>query len=207
MIPSSIQVIFGTLSVGIFAAIVALLVWWIYEQGPGKFFAWVRARFFTPKPDVSVLAVLFLLLYGFGIIVENLTDHLTDSEKEYDLKGINYESIRDFIPRLQSKILKSEGHHRFVTLFRNCEAETPERCRLGGLGKEYFREHRSYLANLAANDKPFRLIVEKDVEYLKGDVSETSNFEKYKKEKKGHRFRQQTLLRVKELGLWTEKLL
>ncbi len=167
MISLDILDIFGTLSVGIFGVIILLMAWWIYIQQPSPLWTWIRTHFFFPAPDGWMIASLLPILFGFGVIVENLTDHLTDSEKIYPKTVFSLEYISTAIPSLQARILRSEGHYRFATLFRNCEQG--ESCDLKGLGREYFSIHSDYLERLAGDNPRFQSFVKKPKKFLQNE--------------------------------------
>ncbi len=159
MVPSSLEQIFGTLSVGIFAAAILILAGWIGSGSRDGLITWIRDHLISTKPDNAVIVTLFLMLYGFGIVVENITDHLTDSERD---------NPGNPIAAFQINILKSEGHHRFKTLFKNCDYDSLEKnrdkkkrqwkdlkdlnnCRLSGLGKEIFLTSKDFVARNATS--------------------------------------------------------
>ena len=178
MIPSVLQDVFGTLTVGLFAASVALFFWWLVGSYKDRFFKWARENPFRGGLSGTTVVLLVLPLYGFGIIVENLTDHLTDSQKDYPLDGSGWEWTLNVVPNYQQWFLGKEGQYRFETLIRNCSKESVKKCdkkekcnkscKLGGLAKEYFENYTSYVLQVAADDNHYRSFVNDPQGYLNG---------------------------------------
>ena len=138
MIPSSLQQVFGTLSVGIFAAAVLLVSIWIVFQPATSFFAWLRSKVLPFEVETPAAVLLALFLYSFGIVTENVTDHLTDSEPRHWFKKPWWP------PVAIAELLGSERHYRFATLYSECGVK--ETCQLGGLGHAVFGD-RAYVGS------------------------------------------------------------
>ncbi len=157
--------IFGTLSIGIFGLIVLLMVRWILTQEPDSFLTWIQNQPILKDRKGRLFAPLFFLLFGFGAIIENFADHLTDSRKADWKLAFTFESVRDAIPALQTYILQKESHYRFVTLFENCkQVENRKQGKLyalSGLGREYFKQHGEELKRIAAGDEDFESLIDK----------------------------------------------
>jgi 5'-nucleotidase (lipoprotein e(P4) family) len=138
MIPSSLQQVFGTLSVGVFAVAVLLVSIWIFIQPTTPFFVWLRSKVLPFEVETPAAVLLALFLYSFGIVTENVTDHLTDSEPRHWFEQPWWP------PVAIAGLLGSEQHYRFATLYRECG--TKKSCKLGGLGRAVFGD-RSYVGS------------------------------------------------------------
>jgi len=99
-----------------------------------------------------------MLIYGFGVIIEDATDDLTDSESKYLSEDT---SFPDYIypSYLQVAILKPEREHRFNALFKICSKENcTKKCKKGdfylnGLGKGIFAESNNMSQHYLTADK------------------------------------------------------
>jgi len=137
MIPADIQEIFGTLSVGFAALFAAITLYWITSGTYASFINWIRNHSCIPKAPV-LIGVLFIAIFGFGLILQDTTDRLTDSE---------YRTWSDspiWPPSLQVRILGQESEHRFRSVFYKPKKKEQESNSLehgfvlNGLGKQVF---------------------------------------------------------------------
>ena len=161
MLPSSLQEIFGTLAVGILAAVVLIIAIWVLQADTRGLRVWFRQQFLTPPPNTSVLAIVFLLLFGFGVVIENITDHLTDSEPRHYFESLWWP------PKLQAQLLQPERYHRFETLSYGCHETTLASCKLRGVGKAIFNNHKDYVeAHVFSQEQ--KSFAESPVDYLRG---------------------------------------
>lgn len=118
MVPSNIEEIFGTLAVGIVATVAFLLVHWLLISRRHSFYRFLSAR--IPESSFAIVFAI-LLIYTGGHVVEDISDHITDS---------NY--VSNWLPlRLQRQILGRESFHRVSTLF----GKTDEDLKNGSEGK------------------------------------------------------------------------
>lgn len=99
--PGDLPEIFGALAVGLAAiAVLISLVAWCRRQRV-QWMLYVHISWLDTARAVVVLPFVF----GFGVVVQDITDHLTDSE--YRITGIG---------ALQHNLMRSEGSHRVKAL-------------------------------------------------------------------------------------------
>ena len=130
MIPTGLQDIFGTLSVGLLCVAAFTGLFWVGSNSEMKFRDWYQSLWFKPNKEGFVLPLVFFFgIYAIGLIGQYLTDHLTDSER----------SSTPVWPAGPIK-LHEESYHRISALFS--EFEYPKNggacLELSGLGREVF---------------------------------------------------------------------
>ena len=107
----NLQEVFGAATVGLLALGVLSLVPWLLTRPDVSYvrYWWKSFRRMGRTPSLLVVSVPFV--FGFGLIIQDFTDNLTDSEYKGTL----------FVAELQHRILGSEGDHRVKLLFRDGE--------------------------------------------------------------------------------------
>ncbi len=89
MIPSSLQEIFSTVSVGLLVTVIATTLYWMAFTSERTFTHWFAQREWRPQKDRVLLPLLFIFgIYSIGLIIEGITDHLVDSEHEPDTQWL-----------------------------------------------------------------------------------------------------------------------
>ena len=141
MVPSGLQVIFSALAVGVFSLLLLSVFAWLISRNASPFVRWVYSHRNRPRAAIGSL-VLVLFAYGCGVIVEDITDQLTDTNADYEDKPWYF-----IVQKLQVGILGKEGDHRFRSLFKEEQSPTGEQVyKLNPLGRgiydlsEYMRQ-------------------------------------------------------------------
>ena len=135
MIPNNLIDVFGALTVGLLSLYVLTMLLWSVDRNNLSYSGYVTGLAFRPRGKFWGM-IFILASYGFGLLMEDITDHLTDVDTDYAW----YEP-----QKLQQMLLGKESKHRFDALFKS-DQETGE-LRLNHLGREVFRDTK-YVAGI-----------------------------------------------------------
>ena len=108
----NLQDVFGAVTVGLLALSLVCLYCWLTYRPNLAFWTFCRRPFHRFKKIPSLFFIFVPFIYGFGLIVQDITDNLTDSE---------YRKVF-FISDWQHRVLDSEGNHRLKVLFEDRKA-------------------------------------------------------------------------------------
>jgi hypothetical protein len=149
MVPSDLTQIFGTLSIGFLASVGVVVLVWVWRGSFGDLAAWRAESVWKPFETVhaSLLVIFVILIYAFGLIVEDISDHLTDRESTeiFETDVLNYA----WFPYWQVRVLRPAQDYIFDDLFRR----ERDGYRLTGLGRAMFR-HPHYVETTARLYEP-----------------------------------------------------
>ena len=159
MLPGNLIDVFGALTVGLLSMAVATLILWVFDRNAMTYTAYVTGMVARPRGKFGGL-IFVLFSYGFGLLVEDLTDHLTDTDTEYSI----------YWPQAwQQALLRRESEHRFLALFKSTENG---RFVARGLGNEVFSD-RAYVEYMT-NDYP--ISTEGRHKYFNGTVADGGEY-------------------------------
>lgn len=120
--------LFAALAVGVAAVAGACAAVWVFRRKQRSYIAWMKQvvvqGVHTDRALLIVGTALFLVLYAISILVQDLTDHLVDSEYASSIAPL----------RWTRELLGSEGSHRLAALM----SVGRESYELRGLGREVF---------------------------------------------------------------------
>ncbi|MEZ5939905.1 MAG: HAD family acid phosphatase [Planctomycetaceae bacterium] len=142
MIPGNLLDVFVALTLGLLTLGIGTMILWVFDRNHLTYTKYVRDL--STIPPGNFWGVVFVLgTYGFGLLIEDFTDHLTDTDTEYAW----------YDPQLlQQRVLKQESEHRFWTLFKRSADGTIVPT---GLGEEVLADE-SYVSKIAG-DYPFEV--------------------------------------------------
>lgn len=136
MIPEDLSEVFGVLSVGILAVSISLVFYWLLMGTRFSFRDWITKLGLRPEGNVEAL-MFVLVAYALGLIVGDITDHLTDTDSEYSW-GTPM--------ALQQSFLGKESSLRMKTLVR-LDSEKKQ-WKLRALGRELFSNHTAAIKQI-----------------------------------------------------------
>jgi hypothetical protein len=123
MMPQDVQEIFGATAVGASSLAVALfLVYWGLRLFDKPLFVPATCMAALHENQGAALALFFPLVFGFGLIVQDSADHLTDSAYGRGARRVSKILEPAFV--LQRCLLGSEGDYRLAVLFDD-ERQSP----------------------------------------------------------------------------------
>lgn len=160
MVPGNIVEIFGALTVGFFALFAFSLVLWVFDRNSLSYAKYMSGWGFKPQANLwSFVFVLFC--YGSGLLIEDLTDHLTDSDAKYD-------DCFWFDPRpYQQEILRREGFHRLRSLAR---IESTGKRELNALGRDVFFD-QEFIREIRSNAEVLENAQHNSISKVEDEVS------------------------------------
>jgi len=115
---------------------------WLFDQRRVSFPIYVAKLSLRPRGQFGAFAFI-LLSFGIGLVAQDVTDYLTDTDTEYE--GCFY-----VVQRTQQAILGRESMHRFNTLFK-WDREKRE-YKLNGLGSQVFAD-KNYLQSIVQSKR------------------------------------------------------
>lgn len=108
----NLQEIFGAITAGLMTLLVLSTVPWIWNNAANEnFLKFWKSAVHKDTLTPTVAALITPLVFGFGYIVQELTDHLTDSDFRSNYGVLKY----------QHEILRPESDFRHEVLFKDYE--------------------------------------------------------------------------------------
>ncbi|MGB5008558.1 MAG: hypothetical protein WBO39_16585 [Ferruginibacter sp.] len=136
MIDIKFAEIFSILGVGILVTITLVYFFFLAQKlfnirrhNKNPFFVWLKEILKNNYRDSGYAIVSAILVYSTGVLTQDLTDHMTDSEN-------NLNPIISFVKNVN--LLNNEGELRKASLVEN-------NTKLTGLGREVFKNTREIL--------------------------------------------------------------
>jgi hypothetical protein len=133
MLDLKLTEIFSVLGVGIFVVISIVYFYFLLQRlfnirrhNKDAFFIWLKNTLNANYKDTGYAIVIGLVIYSAGMLTQDLTDHMTDSER-------NFNPLISFVKSVE--LLETEGDLRRAVLIENPE-------KLTGLGSEVFGNAR-----------------------------------------------------------------
>lgn len=158
--PGDFQNVFGALSVGLLAVLSGASLHWIASAEREHLYRWITRRRWIPRNAQSTFFIV-LIMYCVGVLVQDFTDHLTDTE---------YHPLLDlhiYPPKLQQAILGSEEDLRFYALVRYRRNEG--KWVLTGLGREVLTTDKKFVIDAADDDVKKAFLKEPSVFMARSD--------------------------------------
>jgi hypothetical protein len=136
MIDLKLTEIYSILGVGIFVMITLVYFYFLAQKlfnirrhNRNPFFVWLQETLKTNYKDSGYALVTAILVYSSGLLTQDITDHMTDSER-------NFNPIISFVKNVN--LIENEGEMRKASLV---ESDT----KLTGLGREVFKHANEIL--------------------------------------------------------------